>query len=119
MSISIAFGHQLGLDIKLDKRLDEVVIVKVLNTCTFKDRVGTGWRINSVNGVPVTSVSDLKVKLGDAPRHRDRVIKFAKPSARIEAPTENEKKRTTTTTYKKISGSIRYALPEDVLPQKH
>ena len=92
VSVSIKFGQQLGLSIKLDK--DEVVIAEVLEACAFKDRVGIGWRIISFNDVPVTSVEDLKVKLGDAPRHRDRVIKFAKPSARIEAPAES----TTTTT---------------------
>jgi hypothetical protein len=92
VSVSIKFGQQLGLSIKLDEGLDEVVIVEVLEACTFKDRVGIGWRIISFNDVPVTSVKDLVVKLGDAPRHMDRVIKFAKPSARIEAPTENEKR---------------------------
>ena len=83
VSVSIKFGQKLGLDIKPANGLEEVVIVKVLEACTFKDRVGIGWRIISVNDVPVTSVKDLVVKLGDAPRHRDRVVKFAKPSARI------------------------------------
>ena len=66
---------KLGLTIKADKFFGGgVVIVDVSDDCTFKDLVGIGWRITSVDDVPVTSVDD--VQEGDVPRYR--VMKFIK-----------------------------------------
>jgi SHAQKYF class myb-like DNA-binding protein len=68
VSINIAPGHRLGLDIN-----NRFEIVKIHDDCTFQDSVEVGYRITSINGAPVTSKQDFFVK------DRDRVIKLVKP----------------------------------------
>jgi hypothetical protein len=66
---------KLGLKIKEDKELGGVVITRVQETCTFKDIVEIGWRITSIDNVPVTSKDDFNTK----DPNQLRVMKFAKP----------------------------------------
>ena len=68
---------KLGLKIKMDEVLGGVVIVKVLDVCTFKDLVGTGWRIITIDDVPVKSVTDFAFKEGEI--EKNRLMKFVKP----------------------------------------
>jgi hypothetical protein len=66
---------KLGLNIKEDKELGGVVITKVRETCTFKDIVEIGWRITSIDNVPVWSKENFNAK----DPNKLRVMKFAKP----------------------------------------
>jgi hypothetical protein len=68
---------KLGLKIKMDEVLGGVVIVKVLKECTFKDLVGAGWRIITIDDVPVKSTEDFSFKEGEI--EKNRLMKFVKP----------------------------------------
>ena len=68
---------KLGLKIKLDQVLGGVVIEEVLPECTFKDLVGKGWRVITIDDVPVKSVKDFIFKEGEI--EKNRLMKFVKP----------------------------------------
>ena len=68
---------KLGLSIKMDQVLGGAVIVDVLKACTFKDLVGIGWRITTIDDVPVTSTKDFLFKEGEI--EKNRLMKFVKP----------------------------------------
>jgi hypothetical protein len=75
--LSIPPGTKLGLTIRKDNELGGVSITEVKKACEFKDLVGIGWRITSIDNVPVTSKDDFKAK--DPNRHR--VMRFMKPQS--------------------------------------
>jgi hypothetical protein len=72
--LAIPPGTKLGLKIKEDNELGGVVITTVRETCTFKDIVEIGWRITSIDNIPVTSKDDFNAK----DPNKLRVMKFAK-----------------------------------------
>ncbi len=75
--LTILPGTKLGLTIRKDNELGGVSITQVKEACEFKDLVGIGWRITSIDNVPVTSKDDFKAK--DPNRHR--VMRFVKPQS--------------------------------------
>jgi hypothetical protein len=71
--LTIPPGTKLGL--KIREELGGVVIKEVLETCTFKDIVGIGWRITSIDDVSVKSKDDFKAKNPN----KHRMMRFVKP----------------------------------------